>query len=166
MPPIMAPGPGSGGKNRLSVASCSLSCCHPTAGCTTTSRSPLLNAMILFMREKLMDIPPRVGVKWPSRLVPPLKAVTGIFRAWQTFMILETSSVEAGYMTAHGLCSGFHWCVDQSEVECRSRSPSVSARFSSPTIAANSAQAFLISAFPPFDLIGREVFNGSVERRS
>lgn len=96
IPPIRAPGPGSGGKNRLWRVNAAFNCSHPTAGCTTASISPGCIAMILSMCLKSIQTPPWVAVRAPWKLVPPQYAVTGICRREQIFIIALTSAVFVG----------------------------------------------------------------------
>lgn len=85
-----------------------------------------------------MQIPPRVGEKWPSRLVPPEYAVIGSFLSWHTFTILLTSSVLKGRTIRKGFSMSLAVYEDHSDPEWCWRSVSVVETLSLPTISTKS----------------------------
>jgi hypothetical protein len=93
------------------------------------------------MREKSMQIPPRVAAKWPSRDVPPEYAVTGMRLSWQIFMTALTSRVLAGLTTQNGTSPGSAGCEDHEEPACDSSSLFSSVMLPFPTMSWKSMYA-------------------------
>ena len=115
------------------------------------------------MREKSIQMPPRVAAKWPSKLVPPEYAVTGILRMWQTAMIRLTSSVEAGRMIIDGRSPGCAGCEDQSEPEWILISSTSTETLSTPTIFLKSTHAACRFVLVFWNSSGRNWDIGSVD---
>ena len=136
IPPICAPGPGSGGKKRPKLSSRAFRSCHPTAGWTTASMSPGWTAKILSIRLKSITMPPRVAASAPEKLVPPAKAVTGIRIREQIFMIELTSDVLEGKTIRAGVWDG--GAGDHGVLEWARHSSGLEVTFSAPTRVVNS----------------------------
>ena len=117
---------------------------------------------MLSIRLKLMQIPPRVEVNAPPKLVPPENAVTGIRRRKQIFMISLTSDVVLGCTTRAGFCD--EGAGDHGVLECLRRNPGSVATFLFPRSLINSSCA---SAMLPVEIscLGAGVsMRGVVER--
>mmetsp|Transcript_14620 Transcript_14620/g.55045 ORF Transcript_14620/g.55045 Transcript_14620/m.55045 type:complete len:208 (+) Transcript_14620:1124-1747(+) len=146
MPPIVAPGPGSTGKNRPWGRSCSLRRSFTQPACTVTSCPAASRRTTPSILSIASTMPAGDGTVWPSSEVPDPNATTGTPCLWHALSTAETSAVEPGRTTAAG---GGPWWWEYLSRPNSARSSSASETLAAPTASRSSSKQSAGRLAPP-----------------